>query len=285
MLWQLIVWFQVIESWLYEVLKILHCDISLNNLMLCKEGDNVYAVLNDLDLTVSADVMSMSSNHCMGTKPFMAIYLIHPDPTEHMYHHDLESLFYILVWITSRFNDGQEIVDPPLQEWADNDGLLLAEKKWSFFRSMPPWWTTQFEPFRHWIVSMWEMFDREFLVHSSYLVALSVRPQSLSPVHFAHDTLGGLVTFDKFQTILEANLLWHVLCFPPLNMLIIFFKIPGQLEQHYVIWSCIYPCSYFYYIKSQLPYYHVPHLCPTVHTAQQQHSWVGLYSSSKVRLF
>ena len=32
------------------------------------------------------------------------------------------------------------------------------------------------------------------------------RPQTSSPVHFADDTLGGLVTFDKFQTILDASL-------------------------------------------------------------------------------
>ena len=169
MLWQLIVWFQVIESWLYEVLKILHCDISLNNLMLCKEGDNMYAILNDIDLTVSADIMSMLSNHRTGTKLFMEIDLIHPDPTEHMYHHDLESLFYVLVWITSWFNDGQEIVDPPLQEWADNNGLLLVKKE-SFSISIPPWQTTQFESFRHCILSMQAMFHDGLWARSSYLL-------------------------------------------------------------------------------------------------------------------
>ena len=44
--------------WLYEVPKILHQDISLNNLMLRKEDGNVYAVLNDLDFAVDADVKS-----------------------------------------------------------------------------------------------------------------------------------------------------------------------------------------------------------------------------------
>ena len=100
--------------WLYDIPKILHCDISLNNLMFHKEGRNVYAVLNDLNLAVNADVKSTLSKHCTGTKPFMAIDLIHPDPTVHMYRHDLESIFYVLVWITSRFHNGQEIADPPL---------------------------------------------------------------------------------------------------------------------------------------------------------------------------
>ena len=40
-----------------------------------------------------------------------------------------------------------------------------------------------------------------------YLSELSVGPQTSSPIHFADDTLDGLVTFDKFQTIIEASLL------------------------------------------------------------------------------
>lgn len=47
--------------WLYEVPKILHRDISPNNLMIRKEGGKVYGVLNDFDLAVSADVKRESS--------------------------------------------------------------------------------------------------------------------------------------------------------------------------------------------------------------------------------
>lgn len=65
--------------WLYEVPKILHWDISLNNLMFCKEDGNVYVVLNDLDLAIDVDVQSPLSKHCTGTKPFMAIDLLSRD--------------------------------------------------------------------------------------------------------------------------------------------------------------------------------------------------------------
>ena len=176
--------------------------------MLRKEGNKIYAVLNDFDLAVSADVKSVSSKHRTGTKPFMAIDLIHPDPTVHMYRHDLESMFYVLVWITSRFHNGQEIADPPLQEWADNADLILVDKKRSFFMSMPPRRTEQFESFGRWIVSMQKMFLDGLHAHASYLLDLSVAgSQILSPVHFADDTLNGLVTFDKFQKILDHKLL------------------------------------------------------------------------------
>jgi hypothetical protein len=77
--------------------------------MLRKEGDKVYAVLNDFDLAVSADVKSTSSKQCTGTKPFMAIDLLQPDPPVHMYCHDLESMFYVLIWTTSHFHNGDEI--------------------------------------------------------------------------------------------------------------------------------------------------------------------------------
>jgi serine/threonine protein kinase len=115
--------------WLFEVPKILHQDISLNNLMLRKEGDKIYAVLNDFDLAVSADVKITLSKQRTGTKPFMAIDLLQPDPPVHMYRHDLKSLFYVLVWTTSCFHNRDEIALPPLQELADNDGVTVTKKK------------------------------------------------------------------------------------------------------------------------------------------------------------
>jgi serine/threonine protein kinase len=194
--------------WLYEIPKILHRDISLDNLMLRKQGDKIYAVLNDFDLAVSADVKTISSKHRTGTKPFMAIDLIHPDPTVHMYRHDLESMFYVLVWITSRFHDGQEIVEPPLQEWAYSGGATLLKEKNYFLVSIPPRRTEHFESFGRWVVSMQKMFLDGLHAHASYLLDLSVPGSQISsPVHFAHDTLDGLVTFDKFQKILDTKLL------------------------------------------------------------------------------
>jgi hypothetical protein len=100
--------------------------------MLHKEGDKVYAILSDFDLAVSGDVKSTSLKQHTGTKPFMAIDLLRPDPPVHMYHHDLKSMFYILIWTTSRFHNGGEIAVPPLQEWANNAGVTWMEKK-SFF--------------------------------------------------------------------------------------------------------------------------------------------------------
>jgi serine/threonine protein kinase len=195
--------------WLYEVPKILHRDISLNNLMLRKEDGHVYAVLNDLDLAVNADVQRQSSKHRTGTKPFMAIDLIGGESTVHMYRHDLESLFYVLAWITSRFHDGVEIEKPPLQDWVEDKPQLVVKAKRSFLSEPPLKLTERFASFGRHISRMRLMFyegrgaKTKALYDSIYDSAPQGGPEILP---FADDTLGGLVTFDTFQTILDADL-------------------------------------------------------------------------------
>jgi hypothetical protein len=92
------------------------------------------------------------------------------DPPVHMYRHDLESMFYVLIWTTSRFHNRHEIPLPPLQEWVDNDGVTVMEKK-SFFVMMtkPLLLTPQFDSFGRWIVSMQTMFRDGFYSTSAKL--------------------------------------------------------------------------------------------------------------------
>jgi Fungal protein kinase len=177
--------------------------------MLCKEGDKVYAVLNDFDLAVSADVKSTSSKQRTGTKPFMAIDLLRPDPPVHVYRHDLEPMFYVLVWITSRFHDGEEITDAPLREWADEDGTTLVDKKHSFILSEPPPPTSEFDLLGRWVVSLQKMMRNGFSARSEYRseLAIAVRSKITYPPTFDDETLGGFVMFDMFQAILDAKLL------------------------------------------------------------------------------
>ncbi|KAH9004959.1 hypothetical protein EDB86DRAFT_2825332 [Lactarius hatsudake] len=168
-------------KWLHEVPRILHRDISLNNLMFRKEGNNVYAVLNDFDLAVSVDARSTSSKCRTGTKPFMAIDLLGPAQVHHMYRHDLESLLYVLVWITSRFHDGKEIQDPPLQQWAELSAALQAKKK----------------------------ISRGYYGRTQHLRSVETKASSPEPGQepgFEQATLGGLVTFATFQKTLDASL-------------------------------------------------------------------------------
>lgn len=196
------------HRWLLEHVGILCRDISLDNLMLRREGDKVYGVLNDMDLAVSVGVTSASSKQHTGTKPFMAIDLLRPDPPVPMYRYDLESMFYVLVWITSRFNNGDEIIEPPLQEWADLGSVAVVGEKYRFIMSLPSRRTGQFESFGRWVVPMQTMFRDGFSSWTRHLSDVSVAgPQTSSHPYFEDETLGGLVTFDEFQAILDTKLL------------------------------------------------------------------------------
>ena len=196
--------------WLYEVPRILHRDISLNNLMLRKEDGNVYAVLNDLDLAVDADAKSQSSKHRTGTKPFMAIDLLSGEPTDHLYRHDLESLFFVLVWITAR-HDGEDIPKPPLKEWAEGDHQRVMESKSSFLLKPSLIPTKRFASLELHISRMHVMFRQGHVARSNARdiaransrFNLASEPETS---HFDDVTLGGLVTFDAFQSILDADL-------------------------------------------------------------------------------
>ena len=130
---------------LFEYPRIIHRDI---NSMLRKEGDNVDVVSNDFDLAVFRDVQSSSSKQRTGTKPFMAIDLLQRNAAVHMYRHDLESMFYVLVWIASHFHNGKEIANTSLQESAEKDDVNLLGRKWVFitYEHPPPTPTPQFEP-------------------------------------------------------------------------------------------------------------------------------------------
>ena len=137
----------------------------------------------------------------------MAIDLLQRDVPVHMYRHDLESMFYVLVWITSCFHNGKEIADPPLQEWADHGETALVKEKRSFIMLEPPLPTMHFEPLGRWVVSMQKMIHNGFTARRDYRSELRLTP-TVPPPHFNDETLGSLVTFDKFQAILDAKLMF-----------------------------------------------------------------------------
>ncbi|KAJ7086189.1 hypothetical protein C8R44DRAFT_539879, partial [Mycena epipterygia] len=84
--------------WLYEKARVIHRDISLGNLMYRTKNGQIFGVLNDFDLSLLIDADDLStSNQRTGTKPFMAIDLLVPQPLAHRYRHDLESLFYVIL--------------------------------------------------------------------------------------------------------------------------------------------------------------------------------------------
>ena len=176
--------------------------------MLRKEDGNVYAVLNDLDLAVDANVQSQSSKHRTGTKPFMAIDLLSGESPVHLYRHDLESIFYVLVWITSRFNNGKEIPSPPLQEWADGNHRIVEMSKNAFISGPSLFPTEKFESYGPHIFRLHAMFRQGRFARSNARdnARAFARFNLGSETSFDEVTLGGWVTFDAFQSILDTDL-------------------------------------------------------------------------------
>jgi hypothetical protein len=87
--------------------------------MFRREKNEIFGVLNDFDLACYVDVTEnhLGSKQRTGTRPFMSIDLINPtSPVKHLYRHDLESFFHVLMFVTARYQDGKEIDNPPLQE-------------------------------------------------------------------------------------------------------------------------------------------------------------------------
>ncbi|KAJ7231051.1 hypothetical protein B0H12DRAFT_1146970 [Mycena haematopus] len=192
--------------WLYEKAGIMHRDISSNNLMYRRIDGKVYGVLNDFDLSSQTGDTSLTSEQCIGTQPFMAVDLLKTDPLPpHFYRFDLESLLYVLAYVVCQYHEGEKIDNPPFDEWDHlSTEFLYLTKKAFFFDAMmvPP--TANFLALQPLTVLLHEMFA------DAYSAAYSARRKRVRlgsvPITFDNDTLGGHITFDKFEEILEANL-------------------------------------------------------------------------------
>ncbi|KAL9121789.1 MAG: hypothetical protein Q9187_001654 [Circinaria calcarea] len=81
---------------------ILHRDISDNNIIITdpKEADGFRGMLIDLDLAKEVGSGPSGARHRTGTMEFMAIEVLLG--YAHTYRHDLESFFYVLLWLCAR---------------------------------------------------------------------------------------------------------------------------------------------------------------------------------------
>lgn len=88
---------------LFEDGEILHRDISENNIIItdaATKGDT-RGMLIDLDLAKELDSYPSGASHRTGTMQFMAIEVL--QGKGHTYRHDLESFFYVFIWMCIRY--------------------------------------------------------------------------------------------------------------------------------------------------------------------------------------
>lgn len=121
---------------LFEKAKILHRDISENNIIITdpQKADGFTGMLIDLDLAI-VDGERTGGRQMTGTMEFMAIDVLRG--IKHTYRHDLESFFYVLLWICARRAWESEFQcstrDRPrksiLGKWYGNDAADAADAK------------------------------------------------------------------------------------------------------------------------------------------------------------
>lgn len=122
------------HQYLHE-LQILHRDVSSNNLMITegRKDNEPYGFLIDLDLAKDLRLNGPSgASHRTGTREFMALGLLQEVPATHNYRHDLESFFYVLLWICVNY-DGTtgikrtiERTKDPFYRWTSGDNITDA---------------------------------------------------------------------------------------------------------------------------------------------------------------
>jgi len=134
--------------WLHKVPKLLHRDISANNIMYRIINSKVYGVLNNFDLAAPVAPTELAHEERTGTIPFMAIHLLEStiikatEPSRqndgdkvaaqaysktHLLWYDLESIYWVVLWLACQ--KPHDVAPHPLVDWSNCKMNKLVDKK------------------------------------------------------------------------------------------------------------------------------------------------------------
>ena len=210
--------------------KVLHRDVSINNIMYDIRDGAYYFVLIDFDMAIVVEdhvgrsTYQTSSKHRTGTLPFMAYELIEdaakganlPDwkPLRHLLRHDYESLFYVSFWsvtaipspkkqtqrdVLAEFTKALEQGGPRALARAKRS-LLIQPLEDEILDASPAG-----EDLASWFVGFSEVFGnavRAINSHRGHLHDARTGYDTTTHASFDFETLNGLLTKDT----LKANL-------------------------------------------------------------------------------
>ena len=203
----------LVHRWLYERVGILHRDLSLSNIMYRTIKGKVHGVLTDYD--IASWTRSLTGDHIkslqqrVGTPPFMAIGLLDGSDALHLYRHDVESLFYVMVILTTHYEvrghrkgetGGMRMRqgELPFEEWFDEPSyneLALFKKVFLLKRGCLELSPT-FEDFRGWLMKLRKSFNRGFWANQGQWEEDMEEPcDKDTPTPFDDETLGGHVHY------------------------------------------------------------------------------------------
>ena len=206
----------IVHRWLYEVAGILHRDLSMSNIMYRIIKGKVYGVLTDYDL--SSWVASLNSDYTKtsqqrtGTPPFMAHELLDGSEALHVYRHDVESLFYIMlimathydVWAPTKEKDGGVRIRSgklPFERWFGQLSYedLSSSKQTSISNLGHLDLSPSFRDFRGWLLKLqgslfcgFEAKRRQQFLMEGWTEEPTNKG---APPTFDHETLGGHVDY------------------------------------------------------------------------------------------
>ena len=174
--------------------------------------EEVYGVLTDYDLSSWAASLkndyTKTSQQRTGTPPFMAHELLKGTSDIHLYRHDVESLFYIMLLTCARhqFDLSKEARWPvvmrggtlPYQKWFNGqDYDTLGKLKGSFFTEMEPIeLSPAFEDIRPWLADLQYRFSEGFEIKNNH--ERRKRREELPP--FEDETLRGTIDYSSLIT-------------------------------------------------------------------------------------
>jgi len=221
----------LVHRWLYDEVGILHRDLSLNNIMyrtLEKENDagvaekKVYGVLTDYDLSSWTASLThgytKTSEQRTGTPPFMAHGLLDGTDKLHLYRHDVESIFYIMLILATHYEiqaskkgkgGGVRMRKGRLrfQDWFDAPNYnMLGEIKSDFFARVKSLEVSpSFKDFHGWLLMLYASLVCGFeakrqhgirqMMQQPMLQGMRQAGGEVTPPEFDEGTLGGHVAY------------------------------------------------------------------------------------------
>lgn len=135
----------------------------------------------------------------VGTKAFLSIDLCTDEPVLHLYRHDLESLFYVLAWIGTRYDDGKRNNSNAFAEWESGEWETIKKQKRALFSSgyeYPE--ETQSWMVDNWLIPLGELFGKGYAARDQALAEGTL-------ADFDDETLGGHITYQAFYSIIRRE--------------------------------------------------------------------------------
>ena len=170
----------------------------------------VCGVLTDYDLSSWTEDLkkyhAKMSKELIGTPPYMACELLDGTGSVHLYRHDVESLFYIMLMICGRRTIGPQGVltregNLPYQRWLDEwDHETLGYIKSSFITCEKYIeLSSNFEDFRPWLEDLQYQFSQGFMFRNIHQSGDRRKyPQGSGELgSFDDETLGGYVHYSS----------------------------------------------------------------------------------------